>query len=149
MVESETWLPVAILPDLLPNSSPTDIEAMQWLTPTYVRDGQFSLHLFVCRADPEPHTRHRHGVGNANPRTGPMFNMLDTDFLDTFREVCDPTDVDSVVCTHLHADPAATRQAFFERFADTGTLVIGTQFGTPTGVYVHRDGDAFRLSPAG
>jgi glyoxylase-like metal-dependent hydrolase (beta-lactamase superfamily II) len=49
------------------------------------------------------------------------------------------------------ADPAAaaaTRQAFLDRFADTGTLVIGTHFGTPTGVLVQRDGSTFRLSPA-
>ena len=44
---------------------------------------------------------------------------------------------------------ADARRAFLERFADTGTLVIGTHFGTPTGVYVERDGIAFRLSPAG
>ena len=36
-----------------------------------------------------------------------------------------------------------------ERFADTSTMVIGTHFGTPSGCHVHRDGSAFRLSPAG
>jgi glyoxylase-like metal-dependent hydrolase (beta-lactamase superfamily II) len=47
-------------------------------------------------------------------------------------------------------DAAATaRRAFLDRFADTSTTVIGTHFGTPTGVMVHRDGAAFRLSPAG
>jgi glyoxylase-like metal-dependent hydrolase (beta-lactamase superfamily II) len=44
---------------------------------------------------------------------------------------------------------AVTRRAFLDRFADTGTLVIGTHFGTPTGVLVQRDGAAFRLTPAG
>ncbi|MDT5327213.1 MAG: hypothetical protein QOF25_4365 [Mycobacterium sp.] len=44
---------------------------------------------------------------------------------------------------------AETRNAFLERFADTGTIVIGTHFGTPTGVLVHRDGASFRLTPAG
>jgi glyoxylase-like metal-dependent hydrolase (beta-lactamase superfamily II) len=43
----------------------------------------------------------------------------------------------------------ATRHAFLERFANTSTIVIGTHFGTPTGVLVRRDGSAFRLSPAG
>ena len=46
------------------------------------------------------------------------------------------------------AAAAATRRAFLDRFADTGTLVIGTHFGTPTGVTVHRDGSGFRLTPA-
>ena len=40
-----------------------------------------------------------------------------------------------------------TRRAFLEHFADTDTVVIGGLFGTPTGVHVHRDGAAFRLSP--
>ncbi|MEO3760347.1 MBL fold metallo-hydrolase [Mycobacterium sp. B14F4] len=44
---------------------------------------------------------------------------------------------------------AVTRRAFLERFADTGTLVIGTHFGTPTGVTVNRDGPRFRLTPVG
>ena len=44
---------------------------------------------------------------------------------------------------------AATRRVFLERFADSGTLVIGTHFGTPTGVLVQRDGAAFRLSRIG
>ena len=47
------------------------------------------------------------------------------------------------------AAAAATRQDLLDRFADTGTLVIGTHFGTPTGVHVHRDGASFRLAPAG
>jgi hypothetical protein len=50
-------------------------------------------------------------------------------------------------------EPAAAanaRRAFVERFADTGTLVIGNHFGTPTGQpLVHRDGSRFRLVPAG
>jgi len=44
---------------------------------------------------------------------------------------------------------AATRRVFLERFADSGTLVIGTHFGTPTGVRVQREGSAFRLAQIG
>ena len=44
---------------------------------------------------------------------------------------------------------AATRTAFLERFADTDTVMIGTHFGTPTGVLAHRDGPTFCLTPAG
>jgi len=47
-----------------------------------------------------------------------------------------------------HPDEAAvTRRAFLERFADTPAIVIGTHFGTPTGVHVRRDGSSFRLVP--
>lgn len=42
----------------------------------------------------------------------------------------------------------ATRQTFLEEFADTSTLVLGTHFGTPTGAYIRRDGDSFKLVPA-
>jgi len=45
------------------------------------------------------------------------------------------------------AESAVTRFAFLERFADTDTLVIGTHFGTPTGVHVRRNGSSFRLRP--
>ena len=36
---------------------------------------------------------------------------------------------------------------FLERFADTPTIVIGTHFGTPTGVRVCRDRNSFHLAP--
>ncbi len=41
-----------------------------------------------------------------------------------------------------------TRRTFLERFADTSTLVLGSHFGTPTGNYIQRDGDSFKLVPA-
>lgn len=39
----------------------------------------------------------------------------------------------------------ATRDSVFDRYADTGLLVIGTHFATPTAGHIKRDGDAFRL----
>lgn len=45
-------------------------------------------------------------------------------------------------------DARETRGSFLERFADTSTLVLGTHFGTPTGNYIRRDGDSFKLVPA-
>jgi glyoxylase-like metal-dependent hydrolase (beta-lactamase superfamily II) len=280
VVESESWLPVAFLPEFLPRSSTADVEAMQWLAPHYARDGQFSMGIYSFLVEtPNRKLVVDTAVGNAKPRTGPAFNMLDTDYFDKFREVWEPEDVDGVVCTHMHVDhvgwntrlvdgqwlptftsagyyfveqefrhwercaddddgvnplfdaaavfsdslrpivnagladfiepsaqltpevalipshghtpghvsvlieskgegavitgdlmhfpcqighpdwssiydydsdaAAATRHAFLDRFADTGILVIGTHFGTPTGVTVHRDSAAFRISPAG
>ncbi|MGW9369697.1 MBL fold metallo-hydrolase [Streptomyces xanthophaeus] len=40
------------------------------------------------------------------------------------------------------AQAAATRRAFVERYADTGTLVIGTHFPAPTAGLLRRGGDA-------
>jgi glyoxylase-like metal-dependent hydrolase (beta-lactamase superfamily II) len=276
VIESESCFPLDVLRDaLLPKSSREEIEGMRWLVPHHVQDGQMSMgvYSFLVQA-PTLNLVVDTAVGNAKPRTGPNFNMLDTEYLDNFRRVCEPEDVDAVVSTHLHVDhvgwntrlvdggwsptfrnatyyfvdqeyrhweryenldpmfdaaavfsdsvrpivdaglaafveassqlapeitlvpshghtpghvsvliesegesavitgdlmhtpcqigrpdwsslydtdqdaAAATRQAFLERFADTDTLVIGTHFGTPTGVHVHRDGATFRLTPA-
>ena len=38
-----------------------------------------------------------------------------------------------------------TRRAFYERHLESGALVIGTHFATPTAGRVARDGDAYRL----
>lgn len=277
VVESESSFPLELLGQvLLPKSSSAEIEAMQWLAPHYVQNGQLSMGInsFLVET-PTLKLVVDTAVGNAKPRSGPNFNMLDTEYLDNFRCVWEPEDVGAVVSTHLHvdhvgwntvlvdgawvptfknaiyyfvdqeyrhweryADPdprfdapdvfsdsvrpivdaglasfvepsaqlaqevtlvpshghtpghvavliesggesavitgdlmhtpcqighpdwsslydtdqdaaAATRRAFLDRFADTDTLVIGTHFGTPTGVKVHRDGAAFRLAAAG
>jgi glyoxylase-like metal-dependent hydrolase (beta-lactamase superfamily II) len=46
---------------------------------------------------------------------------------------------------HDRETAIATREAFLDRFADTGTLVIGTHFGGPTAGHVVRDGDDYRM----
>jgi glyoxylase-like metal-dependent hydrolase (beta-lactamase superfamily II) len=43
-------------------------------------------------------------IGDCKPRAWPVFHDLRTGWLDRFRQVCDPADVDVVVCTHLHID---------------------------------------------
>ncbi len=280
VVESESWLPLTFLPEFLPSSSAADIEAMHWLAPHYVREGQFSMGIYSFLVEtPDRKIVVDTAVGNAKTRVGPAFNMLDTAFLEGFRSVWEPEDVDAVVSTHLHVDhvgwntrlvdgawlptfpnasyyfvdheyrhwercaatddeghplfdaaavfsdslrpivdaglasfvepsaelspevalmpshghtpghvsvlvhsrgesavitgdlvhfpcqighphwssiydydaiaAAATRTAFLERFADSETLVIGTHFGSPTGVLAYHDGAAFRLTPAG
>ncbi len=280
VVERELSFPLEWLGQLLPMSSPAEIDAMKWLQPHYVCEGmaQVGYYSFLIQT-PDATVVVDTGVGNSKPRALENFNMLDTDYLETFRAVCEPDDVDGVVCTHLHPDhvgwntvlrdadwvptfgnatyhfveqeylhwkrfadnndpvkpafdvaavfndsvspivdadlatfvepsanltpevalisshghtpghvsvliesrgesavitgdlmhtpcqigrpdwscvydtdqdaSAATRQAFLQRFADTSTMVIGTHFGTPSGVLVHRDGSTFRLSPVG
>src|SRR5215217_3873327 len=280
VVEREMWVPVEFIGQVLPSSSPADIEALQWLKPEYVCDGatQVGYYSFLIQT-PEAKVVVDTAVGNSKRRASENFNMLDTDYLANFRAVWDPDDVDAVVSTHLHVDhvgwntrlhgdqwvptfgsatyyvveqeylhwkrfadnndpvspafdtvaifndsvrpivdaglerfvepeavltpeislipspghtpghvsvlvrsqgdsaaitgdllhspcqighpewssaydtdpvaAASTRHAFLNRFADTPTLVIGTHFCTPTGVRIHREGPAFRLSPAG
>ena len=280
VVETEAWLPIEYLDEILPMSSRAEIEALPWLHPDYVRDGQTRMGIYSFLVEtPRAKVVVDTGVGNSKRRARESWNMLDTGFLDAFQEIWDPAAVDAVVCTHLHVDhvgwntqlvdgewlptfanatyhfveqeyrhwkryadandsvdpvldvatvfgdsvrpivdaelasfvepgativpevtllpshghtpghvsvliqsegeravitgdlmhspcqfghpawsniydtdqdaAAVTRQAFLDRIADTNTIVIGTHFGTPTGVKVHRDGPAFRLSPAG
>lgn len=280
VVESESWLPLDLLgKSLLPKLSLAEVEAMTWLAPHYVQDSRLKIGIYSFLVETPDHKLVVDtAVGNAKPRSGPAFNMLDTAFLDDFRETWQPDDVDGVVCTHLHPDhvgwntqlvdgtwrptftnatyyfvdeeyrhweryaendganpmfdaaavfsdsvrpivdaglgafvepsarltrevalipshghtpghvsvliesrgesavitgdlmhtpcqigrpdwscvydtdqdaSTATRQAFLQRFAETSTMVIGTHFGTPSGVLVHRDGSTFRLSPVG
>lgn len=280
VVESESWVPLEYLGEILPSSTRPDIEAMQSLAPRYVHEGQLSIGIYSFLLEtPERKLVVDTAVGNAKPRAAPGFDMLDTEFLNNFREVWQPEEVDGVVNTHLHVDhvgwnthlvngtwrptfanaayyfvdqeyrhwkrhadnnesvhpmfdaavvfsdsvrpvvdaglatfvepsaqltpevalipshghtpghvavliesktesavitgdlmhtpcqigrpewscaydtdqevAAVTRRSFLERFADTSTVVIGTHFGTPSGVLVERAGSTFRLSPVG
>ncbi len=50
--------------------------------------------------------------------------------------------------TRFDSDPAAsrtTRRKFFETFADTQTLIIGTHFASPTAGWLMRDGGGYRF----
>lgn len=52
--------------------------------------------------------------------------------------------------TSFDSDPRTsetTRHKFFQRFADTSTLIIGTHFASPTAGWVVRDGGGFRFRP--
>ncbi|HLW71430.1 MAG TPA: MBL fold metallo-hydrolase [Candidatus Binataceae bacterium] len=46
------------------------------------------------------------------------------------------------------AQAKKTRRAFCERYADTGTIVLGTHFATPTAGKIVKQGDSFRFVPA-
>ncbi len=51
-------------------------------------------------------------------------------------------------CTRVDHDQdlsIATRGAFYERYADTPVLIIGTHFAAPTAGRIVRDGDTYRL----
>ena len=105
VVESESWVPLEYLGEILPSSTRPDIEAMQSLAPRYVHEGQLSIGIYSFLLEtPERKLVVDTAVGNAKPRAAPGFDMLDTEFLNNFREVWQPEEVDGVVNTHLHVD---------------------------------------------
>lgn len=106
VVESESWASLELLGQvLLPTSTREEIEAMHWLAPHYVQDGRLRMGIYSFLIQtPMLKLVVDTAVGNAKPRAGPTFNMLDTEYLDNFRSVWRPEDVDAVVSTHLHID---------------------------------------------
>ncbi|RZB14583.1 MBL fold metallo-hydrolase [Streptomyces sp. F001] len=99
------WQPLEWLDDALPGSSRAEVEAIDWLRPTYVKDGMInmSVHALLIQTL-EKKLVVDTGIGNGKKRAMEMFHMLDTDFLERFEKVWAPAEVDGVVCTHLHVD---------------------------------------------
>jgi glyoxylase-like metal-dependent hydrolase (beta-lactamase superfamily II) len=105
VVELESWTSLEFLAQVLPSSSPGELDALNWLSPDYLHDGQ--IHIGVYSFLIETPTRKLvidTAVGNSKPRTSEMWNMLNTDYLRNFRDVWEPADVDGVICTHMHVD---------------------------------------------
>ncbi|WP_371572500.1 MBL fold metallo-hydrolase [Streptomyces sp. NBC_01314] len=99
------WMPLEWLGDALPGSTRAEIEEIDWLRPVYVKDGQINMSVHALLVEtPEKKLVIDTGIGNGKKRAMEMFDMLDTDFLERFEKVWSPTEVDGVVCTHLHVD---------------------------------------------
>ncbi|MGW3882831.1 MBL fold metallo-hydrolase [Streptomyces sp. NPDC005055] len=105
IVEFETWQPVEFLGEVLPSSSPEEVESIDWFGPSYIKDGKvlFSVHLYLVQT-PTRKLVVDTGNGNDKTRAIPWFHKMSTGFIEDFGKVWDPADVDAVVCTHLHGD---------------------------------------------
>jgi glyoxylase-like metal-dependent hydrolase (beta-lactamase superfamily II) len=105
VVESEGWRPIEVLHQMLPKASQAAIDEMDWLQPSYRQDDTMSvgIYAFLVEAGGKRVVVDT-GVGNSKLRSLPNFHMLDTPFLDNFRKIWAPEDVDAVICTHLHVD---------------------------------------------
>jgi glyoxylase-like metal-dependent hydrolase (beta-lactamase superfamily II) len=105
IVELEFWAPLDFLAQLLPSSTRGEVETLDWLSPDYLRDGQFHIGVFSFLIDtPSRKLVVDTGVGNSKSRTSETWNMLNTDYLTKFEDVWDPADVEGIICTHLHVD---------------------------------------------
>jgi len=107
-VEMEAPLPGGGAGSMIPAAYPEAVAQMPWLVPDWAtQDGL--LHLAVQAILVETPTSRLvvdTCVGNGKRRTSPLFDMLDTDFLEVFETVSGWSvgDVDGVLCTHLHVD---------------------------------------------
>jgi hypothetical protein len=79
VVETEAWLPVEYLDEILPMSSRAEVEALPWLHPDYVRDGETRMGIYSFLIEtPQTKVVVDTGVGNSKRRTRDSWNMLDT-----------------------------------------------------------------------
>lgn len=105
VIEVEWWAPMDFLDEMLPLFSRAEMEALDWLQPHYVRDGEAVLGVYSFLIEtPSRKVVVDTGVGNFKTRASDTWSMLDTDYPKNFRDVWDPADVDVVVNTHLHVD---------------------------------------------
>jgi glyoxylase-like metal-dependent hydrolase (beta-lactamase superfamily II) len=105
VVETELWAPFDALGGMLPELVQAEVDAMPWLRPAYFGDGTMSIGTYSFVIETSDHkVVIDTGIGNHKPRTLPEFNMLDTAYLQNFRQVADPADIDVVINTHLHPD---------------------------------------------
>lgn len=105
VVEFERWVPIELLGEMLPKASTAEIEAMRWLRPHHLRDGEVCIGFYSFLIEtPDSKLVVDTGVGNSKRRTAQHHNMLDTAYLQNFQQIWPCDDVDAVICTHLHVD---------------------------------------------
>jgi glyoxylase-like metal-dependent hydrolase (beta-lactamase superfamily II) len=107
LVEMEGPIPAGGAGSVLPDAHPEAIRQIDWLVPHFATaDGRltFSIHALLVQT-PSLRLIVDTCIGNDKPRTGPLFNRLQTGFLRDLEAAGWTRDsVDAVVCTHLHVD---------------------------------------------
>ncbi|MFD9890516.1 MBL fold metallo-hydrolase [Amycolatopsis sp. NPDC059027] len=103
--ETESWAPLEFLLRVLPASTVEEIERIEWLKPTYLNDGKVNVLVHSLLVETPTHrVVVDTGLGNGKKRLAPVFDDLDTDFLERFEKVWRREEVDGVLSTHLHID---------------------------------------------
>ncbi|MFE2937750.1 MBL fold metallo-hydrolase [Streptomyces sp. NPDC059255] len=105
--EFGSWSPIDadLMKEASPDSVPDEIRATDWLRRDYLNEnGEVygAMRTYVIETPTRTIVMDT-GLGNHKDRVLPIW-QLDTDFLDRFTEIVDPTDVDVVVSSHLHLD---------------------------------------------
>ena len=106
---------------IIPDATREEIARIPWLGREFVTDDgllKFSVQALLLES---PHGRFVVDpcIGNFKPRAVPIYNMLDTSFLERFEGAGWPTSsVDMVICTHLHMDHVGRKHASCGRRLD-------------------------------
>lgn len=95
---------------ILPDATREALAGIGWLAPHFMDasgEAVASVHALVIET-PERRVVVDTCVGNDKQRPIPAWNQLQTAFLGNLGEAgCEPVEVDTVVCTHLHVDHVA------------------------------------------
>ncbi|WP_406293593.1 MBL fold metallo-hydrolase [Embleya sp. NBC_00888] len=111
--EVAIWMPVEGLLRVLPAATRAEIERVDWLRPTYLNGDEVNgaVHSLLVETP-----THRFvvdtGIGNGKKRMAPLFDNLDTDFMERFETVWRRDEVDGVLPTHLHVDHVGWNTTF-------------------------------------
>lgn len=102
---------------LLPDAGPADFEANEWLRPHFVDDNDkmiLRIQALVIESQDQRIVVDT-CVGNGKDRPTPLFDQLQTDFMDDMVGAdFGPDSIDQVVCTHLHVDHVGWNTQFVD-----------------------------------
>ena len=105
--------PLELLLRVFPAATREEVEAINWLRPDYLVGGELGLVVHSLLVETPTHRIVIDtGVGNGKQRLSPLFDNLQTDFLDRFEQVWPRGEVDGVICTHLHVDHVGWNTVF-------------------------------------
>ena len=105
--------PLEMLFQVFPGSTREGVESIDWLRPDYLVGDELSLVVQSLLIETPTHRiLVDTGVGNGKQRLAPMFDHLQTDFLERFERILPRTEVDGVLCTHLHVDHVGWHTVF-------------------------------------
>jgi glyoxylase-like metal-dependent hydrolase (beta-lactamase superfamily II) len=107
LTELETEIDGGVPGGMLPDATVERVRGIDWLRPDYATEAgrlKMSVHALLVQT-PTMRLVIDTCIGNDKPRKSPMFDMLQTDFLQRLEQAgWTRESVDGVLCTHLHVD---------------------------------------------
>lgn len=99
------WVPVEFMLQALPAATAEEIERIDWLKPDFLDEGKLNVITHSLLVETPTHKIVVDtGIGNGKTRLAPVFDDLDSGYLQRFESVWSRDRVDGVLLTHLHLD---------------------------------------------